>query len=110
METDVSNPVTDILNAIIGGNSDVQQATGVKAATPQSNVAAAASAAEAAPSAFTSVQNALSGMYDVLTNGKMWRSLAWLLLGVMLMLVGIVLLLRKPIEGVAGDVIRSGVL
>ena len=99
----MSNPLTDILNGIIGGNSDVQQATGVKAATPGSNVAAAASAAEAAPAAFTSVQNALSGIYDKLTDGKMWRSLGWLLLGIILMVLGTALLLKeqipKPLAG-----------
>lgn len=86
------NPITSLLNGIIGGNQDVQQVTGVKAPTPGSNVAAAASAAEAAPAAFTSVQNALSGIYDKLTDGKMWRSLGWLLLGVILMFAGVAML------------------
>lgn len=40
-------------------------------------------------STFTSTENALSGFYDVITNGKMWRSLGWLLLGIVLMFVGI---------------------
>lgn len=40
---------------------------------------------------FSSIQNALSAFYDKLTDGKMWRSLGWLLLGVALMLLGVVL-------------------
>lgn len=40
---------------------------------------------------FSSIQNALSAFYDVVTNGKMWRSLGWLLLGVLLIIFGIVL-------------------
>lgn len=93
----MSNPITSLLNGIIGGNSDVQQITGVKGATPQSNVAAAASAAKAAPAAFTSVQNALSGIYDKLTDGKMWRSLGWLLLGIILMIMGTALLIKDKL-------------
>lgn len=40
-------------------------------------------------SAFSSAANALSGFYTVITNGKMWRSLGWLLLGIVLMFTGI---------------------
>jgi predicted phage tail protein len=40
-------------------------------------------------SAFSSAANALTGFYDVVTNGKMWRSLGWLLLGIVLMFIGI---------------------
>jgi uncharacterized BrkB/YihY/UPF0761 family membrane protein len=97
----MSNPVTSILNGIIGGNSDVQQATGVKAATPGSNVAAVAGAANAAPAAFSSVENAMSGIYDKLTDGKMWRSLGWLLLGVVLMIAAVIMLIGDKVLNVA---------
>jgi hypothetical protein len=40
-------------------------------------------------SEFSSAANALSGFYTVITNGKMWRSLGWLLLGIVLMFIGI---------------------
>lgn len=40
---------------------------------------------------FSSITNALSAFYDVLTNGKMWRSLGWLLLGVALIGAGLYL-------------------
>lgn len=46
---------------------------------------------------FSSIEHALSAFYDVLTNGKMWRSLGWLILGVLLMVAGIALFLRKQI-------------
>jgi hypothetical protein len=53
---------------------------------------------------FSSVQNALTGFYDVLTNGKMWRSLGWLLLGVLMMIAGVALLLKGQItRDVAGS-------
>jgi hypothetical protein len=41
------------------------------------------------PSPFASIENALSAFYDKLTDGKMWRSLGWLALGILLMLLGL---------------------
>lgn len=38
---------------------------------------------------FSSIQNALTAFYDKVTDGKMWRSLGWLALGIVLMLVGV---------------------
>lgn len=40
---------------------------------------------------FSSIQNALTAFYDKVTDGKMWRSLGWLLLGVLLIITGLVL-------------------
>jgi hypothetical protein len=63
------------------------------------------------PATFSSIQNALSAFYDKITDGKMWRSLGWLLLGVILLLTGIGLLIgpsaarRSPL-GVAADFAR----
>lgn len=51
------------------------------------------------PTTFSSVQNSLTGFYDVLTNGKMWRSLGWLLLGVLLMIAGLSLWLKGQVGG-----------
>lgn len=51
----------------------------------------AGAASVATGGTFTSVQNALAGFYDVLTNHHMWASLGWLLLGVALMIVGVLL-------------------
>lgn len=58
---------------------------GIQAASP-----APGAIAQAAP-AFSSVQNALSAFYDQVTNGKMWRSLGWLLGGVLLIIFGLAL-------------------
>lgn len=44
------------------------------------------------PSTFSSIQNALSAFYDKLTDGKMWRSLGWILLGILLIFIGLALL------------------
>jgi hypothetical protein len=38
---------------------------------------------------FGSIEQALTAFYDVLTNGKMWRSLGWLVLGIVLMVAGL---------------------
>jgi len=51
----------------------------------------AGAAAAATGGSFSSIQNALSGFYDKLTDGKMWRSLGWLLLGIVIMLLGVLL-------------------
>jgi uncharacterized membrane protein YccF (DUF307 family) len=61
---------------------------------------------------FSSVQNALSGFYDTVTDGKLWRSLGWLLLGILLMLTGIGLLIgpaaaRRSPAGVVSDFARK---
>ena len=53
---------------------------------------------------FSSVANALSAFYAEVTNGKMWRSLGWLLLGVILMFAGILMLIgrRSPAAAATG--------
>jgi hypothetical protein len=43
------------------------------------------------PSPFADVASALSAFYDKLTDGKMWRSLGWLLLGIALILAGVLM-------------------
>lgn len=47
---------------------------------------------------FSSIQNALTAFYDVLTNGKMWRSLGWLLIGIIILIIGIALWVGRPIS------------
>lgn len=44
---------------------------------------------------FTAVFAAAAG---AVTDGKMWRSLGWLLLGLVLVVVAILWLMRKPLE------------
>lgn len=58
---------------------------------------------------FSSIQNALSAFYRKVTDGKMWRSLGWILLGVLLMIMGIALYLRKTIGGTLASLATSGV-
>ena len=65
-------------------------------ATPPPSTAQASSS-PSLPSPFTDVAHALTAFYDVLTNGKMWRSLGWLLLGIGLMITGIWLWLGHPL-------------
>lgn len=45
--------------------------------------------------------------FQVLTDGAMWRSLGWLLLGLVLFGVGLALILREPIERAAGTVAKA---
>lgn len=63
-----------------------------KAAIPAIQAAnpAPGAVAQAAP-AFGDVASALSAFYDKLTDGKMWRSLGWLVLGVLLIISGLIL-------------------
>jgi hypothetical protein len=59
------------------------------------------------PNAFSSIQNALSAFYDKVTDGKMWRSLGWIILGIFLLLIGLALLLRSKVESAVGQVARA---
>lgn len=83
MATD-SFPGESIITGIGSG------AAGAAAGPPNTaqDVGTAASNVGGAISAFSSIQNALSAFYAELTNGKMWRSLGWLLLGIALMGLG----------------------
>jgi hypothetical protein len=104
----VSNPVlsalNDLKNAITQGNSEVQQVTGVKAPTPQTNVTSAvngASQVASDASSLSSLPGEIGGIWSDLTDGQMWRSLGWLLLGVILIIIGLVLLLGEKVMNVA---------
>lgn len=45
--------------------------------------------------------------FQVLTDGAMWRSLGWLILGLILFGVGLALLLRAPIEREVGTIAKA---
>lgn len=45
--------------------------------------------------------------FQVLTDGAMWRSLAWLFAGLILFGLGLLLLLRAPIEREVGTVAKA---
>jgi hypothetical protein len=47
------------------------------------------------------------GFFKVLTDGAMWRSLGWLMLGLLVTGIGLLLLLRKPVEDAAGQVAKA---
>ena len=47
------------------------------------------------------------GFYRVITDGALWRSLGWLLLGLVLAGLGLIVLLRRPVEGAVGNVAKS---
>ena len=91
----------------------------VGAATGGAAQAAAAGVQTAVPATgatvsnpFTDVAHALTAFYDTVTDGKLWRSLGWLLLGVALMLTGIGLLIgpaaaRRSPAGVAAGFARQ---
>ncbi|HZR54578.1 MAG TPA: hypothetical protein VFB06_34395 [Streptosporangiaceae bacterium] len=56
------------------------------------------------------VAGTLAAISRTLFDGKMWRSLGWILLGLVLLLGGVLLLLRKPIEGAAGTAAKAALL
>ena len=45
--------------------------------------------------------------FNQITKASMWRSLAWLLLGIILFTLGLLLLLRKPVEQGVGEVAKA---
>jgi hypothetical protein len=68
--------------------ADAQQAAGGQGADPVTAPTAGGNPLSGVEAPFTDTAHALSGFYEKLTDGKMWRSLAWLLLGVILMFAG----------------------
>jgi hypothetical protein len=56
-----------------------------------------------------SIGATLSAVWDKLRDGKMWRSLAWIIIGVNLVVLAVILMLRKPIADVAGTAIGAAV-
>jgi hypothetical protein len=57
------------------------------------------------------IAGSLTGFYHALTDGKMWRSLGWIILGIVLMLTGVLLWIGPSAErmsplGVLGNAAR----
>jgi hypothetical protein len=50
------------------------------------------------------------GLMDQLQHWELWASIGWLVLGLILMGLGMLLLLREPVENVAGQVIRAAAI
>ena len=76
---------------------DVQQVT----AGGQANAAAGGGVN------FGSVEAALGAFYDKATDGKMWRSLGWVALGILLMIAGVALLLKNSISTEVGSIAKE---
>jgi hypothetical protein len=62
---------------------------------------------QAGGASFTDVAHALAAFYDKVTDGKMWRSLGWVALGLVLMITGIALLLRRTVSGGLDSVVNA---
>ena len=56
---------------------------------------------------FTSVEDALTKIWAKLSDGKMWRSLGWLLLGILLMIAGVALLLKRSVTTEIGSIAKA---
>lgn len=46
--------------------------------------------------------------FGTITDGRMWRSFGWLILGVLLMVFGINLWLHNPLGRAAGGAVKAG--
>jgi len=64
----------------------------------------------AALSGADKVAGTMAAIARVLFDGKTWRSVGWIMLGLLLLLAGVLLLLRKPIEGAAGTAAKAALL
>lgn len=54
-----------------------------------------------AVASFADVGSALSAIYTTLTDGKRWRSIGWILLGIILIFVGLFMLIGRKVLGAA---------
>jgi hypothetical protein len=84
---------SDLVEAVTSAAGGEQQAELVQAGAP--NV----------QTPWTSVLTVTEGIWAGLTDGKLWRSVGWLLLGVLLMLLGAVLLARESAGQIAAGLI-----
>lgn len=50
------------------------------------------------------VAGVMAAIWTDLTDVHMWASLGWLVLGALLLMLGLLMWLRKPVEGAAGTV------
>ena len=57
----------------------------------------------------TDVGATLAAFFGTITDGKMWRSLGWILLGIICLNWGVILLLREPIEKGVGTIAKAAV-
>jgi hypothetical protein len=93
---DIANAAKAAAGAITGGNNLTQQVTGIKASTPQSNVAAVANVgaavASAPAAAVNSASTAIGTVEDFLqglTSANLWIRLAKVVFGGAILLIGL---------------------
>lgn len=93
----------NILWKIVGGPYTSQAAANAAIPSIQKAKPAPGAAAQAVPavSTFDDTAHAASAIYTKLTDGKMWRSLAWILLGVILIFIGLAMLVGRKAMGIA---------
>jgi hypothetical protein len=84
---------SDLVEAVTSAAGGEQQAELVQAGAP--NV----------QTPWTSVLTVTEGIWAGLTDGKLWRSVGWLLLGVLLMVLGALLLARESAGQIAAGLI-----
>ena len=93
-----------VAGVLIGGTKEPPAA-----AVPQGQ-AAAQGTTDALMGPLAAIGGSFEAFFGALTDGKMWRSAGWILLGILLMVVGVVLWIgpgaarRTPIGAVAGQV------
>ena len=97
----------------LGGGISAQ--LGVVAATSNQGLGSLVSNAPAPPSdPLTGIAGSLEAFYQAVTDGKLWRSLGWILLGIALMLFGVLLWIgpagarRSPFGVVASVAKQAG--
>lgn len=83
---------------------------GIQSASPAAGALQQATGVN--PNVFSSIENGISAFYDKLTDGKMWRSLGWILLGILLIFIGLALLgvpyfLRKSPAALAAKAVGN---
>jgi hypothetical protein len=101
-------PFLDLVEADYAAAVRAGEQPGGKNATPTpGNVAAGDEQLAESFTPFASVAQGLTAFYRVLTNGKMWRSLGWLLLGLALMIAGAALLLKGRITTEVGQIAKA---
>jgi hypothetical protein len=111
----IANGAKKIAGDISGGNSITQQVTGVKASTPQSNVATAANAgaavAAAPAAAVNAADTAIGSVEDFLqglTSANLWIRVAKIIAGGAMLLIGIAKL--TGLSNKAGSIASKAVM
>lgn len=93
----------DDIIAVVEGTNDVASGQGT-------NVVPDVAGAVTGTGSFTGFIESIETFMTALTDGKMYRSLAWIFLGSFMVITGLVLLLRKPLAELGGAAARGAML